>query len=103
MLLRKTKPVFGAGTVQWAWGLDDYKVPGLKSAAAQQMTRNVLAVLGRSTIVYTGLLIAFAGLIFVAKPVRRLHVAARRDGLIILLALLWGAALWITRRPAAGG
>jgi len=26
-----------------------------------------------------------------------------RDGLIILLALLWGAALWITRRPAAGG
>src|SRR5947207_435570 len=37
-----------------------------------------------STIVYTGLLIAFAGLIFVAKPIRRLHVIARREGLIIL-------------------
>jgi len=26
-----------------------------------------------------------------------------RDGLIIALALLWGAALWITRRPATRG
>ena len=37
-----------------------------------------------STIVYTGLVIAAAGLVFVAKPIRLLHVTTRRDGLIIL-------------------
>jgi PKD repeat protein len=39
--------VFATGSIQWAWGLDDYNVPGLRpsrlSGAAQQMTRNVLA------------------------------------------------------------
>lgn len=38
--------VFATGTIQWAWGLDDYNVPTLRSArlspAAQQITRNVL-------------------------------------------------------------
>ncbi len=38
--------VFATGTIQWAWGLDDYNVPALRSsrlnAAAQQITRNVL-------------------------------------------------------------
>lgn len=42
--------VFAAGTIQWAWGLDDFNVPALRSsrlnAAAQQITRNVLARLG---------------------------------------------------------
>jgi hypothetical protein len=39
--------VFAAGTFQWSWGLDDYNAPTLHSsrvsAAAQQMTRNILA------------------------------------------------------------
>ncbi len=38
--------VFATGSIQWAWGLDDYNVPALRSsrlnAAAQQITRNVL-------------------------------------------------------------
>lgn len=38
--------VFAAGTIQWAWGLDDFNAPGLRSSrtsdAAQQITRNVL-------------------------------------------------------------
>lgn len=38
--------VFATGSIQWAWGLDDYNVPALRtsrlSAAAQQVTRNVL-------------------------------------------------------------
>jgi PKD repeat protein len=39
--------VFATGSIQWAWGLDDYNAPALRtsrlSPAAQQMTRNVLA------------------------------------------------------------
>jgi PKD repeat protein len=39
--------VFATGSIQWAWGLDDYNAPLLRtsrlSAAAQHMTRNVLA------------------------------------------------------------
>lgn len=39
--------VFATGSIQWAWGLDDYNVPALRtsrlSRAAQQITRNVLA------------------------------------------------------------
>jgi hypothetical protein len=39
--------VFATGSMQWSWGLDDYNSPALRppfsSAAAQQMTRNVLA------------------------------------------------------------
>jgi hypothetical protein len=39
--------VFAAGSIGWAWGLDDYNAPALHpnlvSPAAQQMTRNVLA------------------------------------------------------------
>jgi hypothetical protein len=38
--------VFAAGSIQWSWGLDDYNAPGWHtpraSAAAQQITRNVL-------------------------------------------------------------
>jgi hypothetical protein len=38
--------VFATGSIQWAWGLDDHNVPALRSsrrsAAAQQITRNVL-------------------------------------------------------------
>ena len=37
--------VFATGSIQWAWGLDDYNVPALRtsrlSSAAQQITRNV--------------------------------------------------------------
>ncbi|HKW95364.1 MAG TPA: N,N-dimethylformamidase beta subunit family domain-containing protein, partial [Methylomirabilota bacterium] len=39
--------VFATGSMYWSWGLDDYNAPGLHSrrvsAAAQQVTRNVLA------------------------------------------------------------
>ncbi|MGE5657410.1 MAG: N,N-dimethylformamidase beta subunit family domain-containing protein [Actinomycetota bacterium] len=39
--------VFATGSIQWAWGLDDYNAPKLRpsvlNAAAQQLTRNVLA------------------------------------------------------------
>jgi hypothetical protein len=39
--------VFAAGSIQWAWGLDDFNVPALRSsrlsAAAQQTSRNILA------------------------------------------------------------
>ncbi|MFH1602625.1 MAG: N,N-dimethylformamidase beta subunit family domain-containing protein [Pseudomonadota bacterium] len=39
--------VFATGSIQWAWGLDDYNAPSLRSsrlsAAAQQITRNVLS------------------------------------------------------------
>jgi hypothetical protein len=42
--------VFAAGTMQWSWGLDDYNAPGLRtsrlSPAAQQITRNILSLLG---------------------------------------------------------
>ena len=38
--------VFATGSIQWAWGLDDYNVPTLRqsrlSLAAQHITRNVL-------------------------------------------------------------
>jgi hypothetical protein len=38
--------VFATGSMQWSWGLDDYNAPALRpsrlSAAAQQITRNVL-------------------------------------------------------------
>ena len=38
--------VFATGSIQWAWGLDDFNAPALRSsrlsAAAQQATRNVL-------------------------------------------------------------
>jgi hypothetical protein len=43
--------VFATGSIQWAWGLDDYYAywshPYLVSAAAQQITRNVLARFGQ--------------------------------------------------------
>jgi hypothetical protein len=39
--------VFATGSMQWSWGLDDYGVPDVRpsylNAAAQQITRNVLA------------------------------------------------------------
>ncbi len=35
--------VFATGTMQWSWGLDDYNGYGRVNAAAQQITRNVLA------------------------------------------------------------
>jgi hypothetical protein len=39
--------VFATGSMQWAWGLDDYNAPQLRpavlNAEAQQITRNVLA------------------------------------------------------------
>ena len=39
--------VFATGSIQWAWGLDDFNVPALRSSrlsrAAQQATRNLLA------------------------------------------------------------
>jgi hypothetical protein len=45
--------VFATGSIQWSWGLDDFNGPGLGnlrssrlSAAAQQMTDNVLARFG---------------------------------------------------------
>jgi hypothetical protein len=38
--------VFGSGSMQWAWGLDDFNAPTLRTsrlnAAAQQITRNLL-------------------------------------------------------------
>jgi hypothetical protein len=38
--------VFATGSMQWAWGLDDFNAPALRSSrrspAAQQITRNVL-------------------------------------------------------------
>ena len=38
--------VFAAGSIQWAWGLDDFNAPALRAArlhsGAQQMTHNVL-------------------------------------------------------------
>jgi hypothetical protein len=38
--------VFATGTIQWAWGLDDFMSgvvhPNYVSPAAQQITRNVL-------------------------------------------------------------
>ena len=41
--------VFATGSMQWAWGLDDYNAPQLRSPVlnpgAQQITRNVLAKL----------------------------------------------------------
>ena len=41
--------VFATGSMQWAWGLDDYNAPQLRSPlvnpGAQQITRNVLAKL----------------------------------------------------------
>ena len=42
--------VFATGSIQWAWGLDDHNAPDLRSsrlsAAAQGITRNVLARMG---------------------------------------------------------
>jgi hypothetical protein len=39
--------VFATGSMQWAWGLDDFNAPALRparsSAAAERMTRNLLA------------------------------------------------------------
>ena len=39
--------VFATGTMQWSWALDDWGAPGqhisMLNAAAQQITRNVLA------------------------------------------------------------
>ena len=35
--------VFATGSIQWAWGLDDFGGRGLVNAAAQQVTRNVLS------------------------------------------------------------
>jgi hypothetical protein len=39
--------VFASGSMQWSWGLDDFNAPqwrpSVLSAAAQQMTRNILA------------------------------------------------------------
>ncbi|PYO50466.1 MAG: hypothetical protein DMD72_02380 [Gemmatimonadetes bacterium] len=48
-----------------------------------------------SAVVYTGLLIAAAGLVFVVKPIHRLHVTTRGQGLAILGAgvLLAGLGL----------
>lgn len=41
--------VFATGSMQWSWGLDDYNAPAVRSSrfneAAQQITRNVLALL----------------------------------------------------------
>jgi hypothetical protein len=38
--------VFATGSIQWAWGLDDYNAPALRTSrlnsAAQQITRNIL-------------------------------------------------------------
>jgi hypothetical protein len=34
--------VFAAGTVDWAWGLDDWRAPGLVDARLQRVTANVL-------------------------------------------------------------
>jgi hypothetical protein len=42
--------VFATGSLQWSWGLDDFNAPALRtsrlSAAAQQITDNVLAAFG---------------------------------------------------------
>jgi hypothetical protein len=42
--------VFATGSMQWNWGLDDYGSPGqhtnVLNAAAQQITRNLLARFG---------------------------------------------------------
>ena len=42
--------VFGTGTIQWSWGLDDFNVPALRSSrasvAAVTITRNVLQAFG---------------------------------------------------------
>ena len=41
--------VFATGSMQWAWGLDDYNAPAIRtsrlSRAAHQITQNVLALL----------------------------------------------------------
>ena len=39
--------VFAAGSMRWNWGLDGYAAKGPGNADVQQMTRNVLALLGR--------------------------------------------------------
>ncbi len=42
--------VFGAGTIQWSWGLDDFNAPDLRTSrlheAASTITRNVLGAFG---------------------------------------------------------
>jgi hypothetical protein len=42
--------VFAAGTIQWAWGLDDFNAPALRPSrldpAAATITRNVLRRFG---------------------------------------------------------
>jgi hypothetical protein len=44
--------VFATGSMQWIWGLDDYNAPAIRtsriSPAAQQITKNVLALLVES-------------------------------------------------------
>ena len=44
--------VFATGSMQWAWGLDDYNAPAIRTSrlsdAAQQITKNVLALLVQS-------------------------------------------------------
>ena len=49
-----------------------------------------------SAVVYTGLLIAAAGLVFVVKPIHRLHVTTRSQGLAILGAGVLVAAVGIS-------
>ena len=45
--------VFATGSIEWAWGLDDFNAPDLRSSclcpAAQQITRNVLRRFGAVT------------------------------------------------------
>ena len=45
--------VFATGSMQWIWGLDDYNAPDIRSSrlseAAQQITKNVLALLIQTT------------------------------------------------------
>jgi hypothetical protein len=39
---RKGGMVFAAGTVNWAWGVDDWRLPGLVDPRIQRVTANVL-------------------------------------------------------------
>jgi hypothetical protein len=83
--------VFAAGTVNWAWGVDDWRVPGRVDPRIQRVTANVLRAFRQG-----GPPVAAAAV--PAPPVQGWLTGLLIGGTLLLVALL-GFGIWYVRRP----
>lgn len=83
--------VFAAGTVNWAWALDDWRLPGLVDARLQRTTANVLRAFRQGG----------PPVLAEPPPASPFPIPWLVGGSVVALGLVAAGVVWYARRPRA--